>query len=140
MDNGFGSASFKWYGGRAPWVVRSAIADGMERAALNIKRSMKRRINRPYPPASRPGQSPRRRSGTLYRSIQFWINRKTLEMFIGPDASSDPYNVYLETGTSKMEPRPYIFRAMKDEMKRTLNTINRAAAMAFNRYAKQGGK
>lgn len=134
-NNGFGYATLKWNGGSAPWVVRSAIADGMERAAANVKRAMRRRLNIPYPPASRPGQSPRRRTGRLRNSIQFWINRKTLEVFIGPDATA-PYGFWLEYGTSKMEPRPFMFRALQEEAKRSLNTMHRAAAAAFKHYAR----
>lgn len=142
MAEDFGIARFRWTGGSAPWVVRSAIADGMERAAIYVKRAMKRLISTPYPPASVPGEPPHRRTGNLYRNIDYWINRKTLEVHIGPTEDAD-YGLYLEFGAParNLEPRPFIFRSLKEESKRVENTMQRAAAVAFNKYARQkGGK
>lgn len=139
MAEEFGNARFRWNGGSAPWVVRSAIADGMERAAVNVRRAMRRRINKPWPPASRPGQSPRRRTGNLWRSVTYKINRQTLEIWIGPGEQA-PYGLYLEYGTKRMAPRPWMFRGLKDEKKRIVNTMNRAAAIAFKKYASRKSK
>lgn len=137
MADSFGIARFKWTGGRASWVVRSAIADGMERAAIYVKRTMRRLISIPYPPASRPGQSPRKRTGRLRNSIQFWINRQTLQVWIGPDESA-VYGLYLEFGAPRagLKKRPFIFKALKQEQVRVNNTINRAAASAFKKYSR----
>lgn len=141
MANEFGIARFRWNGGSAPWVVRSAIADGQERAAATVRRTMRRLISIPYPPASRPGQSPRKRTGNLYRSIDVYMNRKTLEVRIGPNEKAD-YGLYLEFGAPRanLKPRPYIFKSLKIEAKKVTNTMNRAAAIAFNKYARQKNK
>ena len=136
VKNNFGSAEFRWNGGSAPWVVRSAIADGMERGAVVVKRTMRRFLNVPYPPASKPGQSPRKRTGNLRDSITYVLNRKTLTLLIGPSEDAE-YGLYLEFGTRTIEPRPFMMKALYQESKRLLNTINRAAAIAFNKYSRK---
>lgn len=128
-----GYARWRW-NGNAPWVVRSAIADGMERAAADVKAAMRRNLNVPYPPASRPGQFPRRRTGRLRKSIDYWLNKKTLEVWIGPSDAAT-YGLYLEFGTRRMKARPFMFRTLKQLMKRVQNGMNRAAAIAYKKYA-----
>lgn len=130
----FGLARWKWKGGRAPWAVRSAIADGMERAAAHVKRTMRRLLNVPYPPASVAGESPHRRTGNLRKSIEFWVNRKTLQVWVGPTDEAE-YGLYLEFGTKRMDPRPFMFRALKQEESRIKNIMQRTAAAAFKKYA-----
>lgn len=138
VSNEFGIAEFAWTGGSAPWAVRSAIADGLERAAEHVKRTMRRLINKPYPPASRPGQPPRKRrpSTGLRANIDIWINRKTLQAYVGPNRNA-PHGIWLEKGTRKMKPRPFMMRALRMERTRVNNIIKRAATVAFNKHAKQ---
>lgn len=133
----FGLARFKWNGGRAPWVVRSAIADGMERAAIFLRRGMKRRLAIPYPPASRPGQSPHKRTGNLQRSVDYWLDRKTLKVWVGPSERA-VYGIYLEYGAPRRNllPRPWMAPEMKSSARKVTNIINRAATIAFNKYAR----
>jgi hypothetical protein len=137
----FGLARFAWNGGSAPWVVRSAIADGLERAAAWVRKEIRKKINLRYPPASRPGQPPRRRTGNLYRNIDFWLNRKTLEVRIGPTEDAE-YGLYLEFGAPRrnLKPRPHLFKTVREQQKRIINTANRAARIAFNQYARQKSK
>jgi hypothetical protein len=141
MADDFGLARFRWNGGRAPWVVRSAIADGIERGAIYVRRAMKRLINTPYPPASVPGEPPHRRTGNLYRNIDVFINRQTLTAQVGPTDKAE-YGLYLEYGAPRanLEPRPFMFVALKQEATRVTNTINRAAAIAFNKYGRSQGQ
>lgn len=128
-------ASFRWTGGRAPWIVRNAVADGMERAAIRVKRAIRAKINIPYPPASSPGDPPHRRTGTLRREIDYWVNRQTLIIKIGPSVDA-AYGIGLEFGTVKMEARPFINVTVKENISMINNTMARAAAIAFNRLAR----
>lgn len=125
---------FKWSGGRAPWAVRSAIADGQARAADRIKRAIRRTINIPFPPASQPGEPPHRRTGNLRRNVEWWQNRKTLTVQVGVTVDA-PYGLFLEFGTRKMAARPFIRPIMEDMQSTIKNTMNRAAAIAFNKHA-----
>lgn len=133
--NGFGIARFKWSGGSIPWVVRRAVAEGMGRAAEHVKRTMRRLINVPYPPASLPGESPHRRTGNLRRSINIWLNKQTLQVWVGPTDAAN-YGIYLEYGTKRMAPRPFMFKALKQEGTKVKNIMQRAAVIAFNKHAK----
>lgn len=141
MAADFGLARFRWNGGSAPWVVRNAIADGMERAAVVVRRTMRRLISVPYPPASAPGESPHKRTGNLYRNIDVWINRQTLTVHVGPTDAAN-YGIYLEYGAPRanLEPRPFMFKAVAEDASRIVNTMNRAAAIAFNKYGRRKGK
>lgn len=60
---------------------------------------------------SRPGDPPARRTGDLIRSIKVLRRFKTFTE-VGPDPADFPanrfYPVFLEFGTRKMAPRPYI--------------------------------
>ncbi len=139
MTEEFGLARFRWDGGRAPWVVRSAIGDGIERAAIYVRRAMKRLISVPGPEPSKPGELPHKQTGNLYRNIDIFINRQTLVAMVGPTEDAE-YGLYLEFGAPRanLEPRPFMFRALKEEAVRVTNTINRAAKIAFNKYARKG--
>lgn len=130
-----GFAGFRWKGGRAPWVVRAAIADAIERAAKHLKTAIRRNIKEPYPPASAPGEYPHKRTGNLRRSIDIWVNRKTLEGYVGPTEDA-PYGIFLEYGTRKMDARPFLMPTLRLEQTRIRNTIQRAAKRAWNKYAR----
>lgn len=64
-------------------------------------------ISQPYPPASEPNTPPHQRTGDLWESISWIIDDssrgKRLRIF-----SPLPYAYWLEMGTSKMEPRPFM--------------------------------
>lgn len=54
--------------------------------------------------SSAPGEAPAVQSGQLYNSLQMKVSGK-LERTVGTTA---PHGAYLEFGTSKMAPRPYL--------------------------------
>lgn len=60
--------------------------------------------------ASAPGEPPRNRSGRLARSGDFKV-RNWAEMVVGQTA---PYAKFLADGTRKMEPRPSMVTAIKN--------------------------
>lgn len=56
--------------------------------------------------ASAPGEPPAIDTGKLRNSMRTEFSGDGLSARIGPNA--DPYDYYLEFGTSRMEPRPYM--------------------------------
>lgn len=63
--------------------------------------------------ASRPGEPPAVDTGSLKKSIHNEVVRRGDEV-IGLVGSKLPYALPLETGTSKMEPRPFLRPALRN--------------------------
>lgn len=84
----------------------------MRLAAENIKRGVKADVGKPYPPASRPGKFPKRRTGKFQRSIKFKVVNQTRNKSIIL-YSDDPKAFWLEYGTRFMAPRPTFRLAMR---------------------------
>ena len=62
--------------------------------------------------ASAPGESPARQFNILYNALtkKVWVYRGTVMGAVGVNLDSDNpgYAIYLEMGTEKMKPRPYL--------------------------------
>jgi len=71
--------------------------------------------------ASAPGQPPANNTGMLVKSIKHKKTKEGSEVSINAD-----YAGYLEYGTSKMRPRPFIFPALQKLKKQLLDSINKA--------------
>jgi HK97 gp10 family phage protein len=67
-------------------------------------------ISDPYPPASRPGRPPHRRTGKLLRSVKVVRTLTGARVQIGKDAI---YASFLESGTRFMKARPFLSTAMR---------------------------
>lgn len=68
--------------------------------ATKLAEKFVKTFGRKYPPASKAGEYPRRRTGRLRDSVQARVRGKTIE--VGTYA---PYAKYLAYGTRKMAPR-----------------------------------
>ena len=95
-------------------AVQSRIKTGMKRnltaAAIFVVRKVKESLSQagptrtsPQTPASKPGQPPHRRTGTLARSITHEVSKDSARV-----GTNLKYGKFLETGTSKMAARPYL--------------------------------
>ena len=100
--------------GRATNIVMakvSAAATAVLRAmAKEAVSDIKSDINTPWPPPSKPGSPPHRRSGTLWRSIKMrtkFNSRTSREVVIFSDQAIAKYNAWVEAT------RPYIAPARK---------------------------
>lgn len=84
------------------------------------KRGMKgRNVYGAFP--SRPGQPPRKQTGTLQRSVTYEVNPTTMTARVGTNIK---YGRYLEFGTRKMAARPWLRRSL-DEMRGEIKAIMR---------------
>jgi len=97
----------KWYGKKQKKKVRDIIHEVQETAGKQMVAEIKKSINTAFPPASRPGRPPHRRTGNLQKSIDYWVDKKTFHVQIGPNTDA-LYGIWLEEGTVKMDPRPYL--------------------------------
>lgn len=69
--------------------------------------------------ASAPGESPASRSGKLARSITYKVRGSYQVEF----AATAYYGAWLEEGTKKMLPRPYITRTIKKKSRDNLRSL-----------------
>lgn len=106
----------KWNGPQIVAKVGDIMEKRLRRAAEFLVGQIRKALNQPYPPASRPGQPPHKRTGILASSIAYEIHRagdritatvgshvayaRRLELgFVGTDAAGRNYN---------QAPRPFI--------------------------------
>ena len=86
-----------WNGdGFMEWVGER-YGQRLDVAAEAVAQRMRDLVSEPFPPASKPGDPPHKRTGTLQQSIH-WTAPSPLVRQIG---SSAPYALYLEFGTGE---------------------------------------
>lgn len=92
----------------------------MDRAVTFLRDEVKRSINVGNPTGrepSAPGEPPRKVSTRLFQSIAKAVVRTPREV-IGAYGSNVEYAIYLELGTKRMLPRPYLRPALHNNRKR----------------------
>jgi len=75
--------------------------------------------------ASAPGQSPATRTGNYRRSVGYKISGNTMRF-----GNSADYAGFLETGTSRMKPRPGLGNAIKANERNALRSLASAVSEA----------
>jgi HK97 gp10 family phage protein len=89
--------------GAALGLVEKASEAAAQAAAEFLARAVRAAVATPFPPPSAPLTPPHRRSSVLQNSIRA---EKTAEGWsVGSNA---PYAAWLETGTRRMAPRPFM--------------------------------
>ena len=91
------------------WFMRK-LPSAMEALGIRAAGTASKLIDTPYPPASRPGNPPHRRTGNLEAGIEHTESADGTEMVLSSKrAEGDPrVPMFLEFGTSKMAARPYM--------------------------------
>jgi HK97 gp10 family phage protein len=90
--------------------MRNEMRKRLSRAAISVSRHAKQLVSVAGPSASRPGSPPHKQTGRLRASIAWEL--------VGDDRARVGTNVkygrYLELGTSRMSPRPWLVRSAKE--------------------------
>jgi HK97 gp10 family phage protein len=111
--------------GRIIKRAQKATAKALDKVAKEMTQDIRRKISKPYPPASRPGAHPHMRRPTVGLRSQTKVERKGKKMWV----KTPQYGIYLEGGTRKMKARPFIRRNIHDKMStrwtRRINTLIR---------------
>lgn len=81
--------------------------------------------------ASAPGEPPAIRSGDLYRNVSPIFSQGGLQARIDPSQNDIFYAPWLEEGTTRMEPRPYLNRAFNRRRQAFLKDVRTQLAKAF---------
>jgi hypothetical protein len=88
--------------------ISRAVVDGMERASDEIIEDIKQRISTAYPPASKPGEPPHRRTGNLLASNDSFVTSDVGGLEVTMTLSNSAfYAGFLRDGTSKMAARDF---------------------------------
>ena len=84
---------------------RPAIIQSLHIAGAAMALDVQRRISTFGPPRSSPGEPPHVDTGNLLKHIWWDVDEKNLVVYVIADTK---YAYYLEYGTSKMAPRPFM--------------------------------
>ena len=120
-------------------AVFKGVADVEKEAKMSIQRGGKSGIvYQRYSPkrthrSSAPGEPPASDTGYLVNNIK---RKMDMDKLGGEVRSRANYSKYLEYGTSKMMPRPYMFPALEKHRGKIKTRINRAVAVANRRGSK----
>jgi hypothetical protein len=88
--------------------IASAVADAFEIAGGEIVEDIKQRISTAYPPASKAGEAPHRRSGNLLNRTSEFVTTDIGGLEVVLTLSNDAfYAAFLRDGTSKMAKRDF---------------------------------
>lgn len=87
--------------------MRSVLQGRAQRAVNIVANDTRNRVSKPYPPASRPGEPPRRRRGILQRSIAGFVTVTKREITATVVARA-PYAKRLDPGGGRIKRRPFI--------------------------------
>jgi len=112
--------ALRWRGEEFKNFIRKNEEQRLEAAAIYLQNKVKEAISDPSPPVSDPGQPPHKDTGTLRASISHEIDKQTKTARVG---SNSEVAKYLELGTDKMSPRPFLeptLNANRAELKQIL--------------------
>ena len=105
-----------WFGEECNKTVESEIGNRIRKAGIHLKNEMRKEVSRSQPTAgagskkrgldpSKPEESPKKVRGHLRRNITDEFDAMRQVSRVGTNVK---YGRYLETGTNKMKPRPWI--------------------------------
>lgn len=103
--------SLKWNGDIVMGEIRDGTARRLGRAAAHVATAVKHKISVPYPPSSRPGQPPRRRSGALRASVLWLLDVTDRNRPVAYIQANTPYARRLEVE----QDRPYLESTLYEE-------------------------
>lgn len=113
--------------GRIKSMIRGAKKSAMTQLARELQAAIRKTISRPYPPPSRPGRPPKRRTGVLRNSTFVEFRGSKLVVRV------PQYGIFLEGGTSRMRPRPFIL----PELQQKRREWERRARVLMRKFVKK---
>lgn len=119
-----------WHGEELKQRLMTDVQRRMVAAESLAVQAYQAAVGRPYPPASQPGEFPRRRTGRLQTGIRANVNRIRNDRVqltltnVARSPSGFNYPAALESGTGRMAPRPHlrpVLRLVFARLKQLLN-------------------
>ena len=119
------AGNVRWYGPEVLGAMHLRAARNLDAAGFVLENEIRNDLMRtPFPPASAPGEVPHWRSQDLARSITHEVDMGGLVCRVGP-SHTNKYGVFLELGTARMEPRPFLRPALHRTRRKLLRIIGR---------------
>jgi HK97 gp10 family phage protein len=112
---------FRAYGEKVYTNVGKAVLKG----CLTVERAAKESIVGPSNEVSEPGDPPKIKTGRLRASITHRIVYEDAQV-VGEVGTNVEYGIYLEYGTSKMAPRPFLGPALDENAEEINEAIEKA--------------
>ena len=103
-------------------TIQREAQEGMRDTAVDFSKTYGKHGHHP----SLPGNPPAVDTGTLRRSVTYSVDEKNLTGYVGSVLNDPPYGAYLEYGTSRMKPRPWL----KPATEKSMETIKKIMAGA----------
>jgi HK97 gp10 family phage protein len=113
--------SLEWHGDELLKVLASEMEKRLAVVGEVVRGEAVRSLRRKkFPPSSLPNTTPAWRTGHLFRSVQYEVGKGQFTVRIGTNVR---YGLYLEVGTSKMAPRPWLRPALEKSRKRIVGIL-----------------
>lgn len=129
------AATLKWHGEKAKRAYKTEAAERLLAALKELQKLAKEAFGKAYPPASKPGQYPRKRTGNLVRNLIIVPNtaaeivRRQLHAGLGYGRRA-PYGKILEDHRARL--------GLKEIVKRNKKVL--AAALSGKGAMKRGAR
>ena len=117
---------FIWRGKETRKAVGNLLAQRFEKAGEFLEEDIKESLGTLWPPASSPGDVPHKRTGRLQEAITHETQSKGPEVTtrVGVATEEDAhYAGFLEIGTSRMQPRPFLRSGLMRNLTRLKSII-----------------
>lgn len=104
--------------GRIIQRSRRATAKAFDQVTKEMTTALRKVLKKPFPPASRPGNPPHKRTGFLQGNTV--VSRKGRNIFV----RTPTYGIFLDGGTSRMAARPFIRKTIQSQKRKWTKRIN----------------
>ena len=95
-------------------TIQTEAKEEMRYTAIDTSKTYGKKGHHP----SLPGNPPAVDTGTLRRSVTYQVDENELVGYVGSNLKDPPYGAYLEFGTSRMKPRPWLKPATEKSMEK----------------------
>jgi hypothetical protein len=92
--------------------VNGPVARDLAVRAIRVESAAKTALNNAFPPPSRPGEPPHKRTARLQTSVTWVLGEDSIGLYAAVGTNVD-YGYWLEVGTDTIQPRPWLNPALR---------------------------
>lgn len=113
-------------------TIQREAQEGMTNTPLDYSKTYYTHNKQKGHHPSQEGNPPAVDTGTLRRSITYTVNEKEMVGKVGSTIKDPPYGAYLEFGTSRMKPRPWLKPAIEKSWETIKKVLGQAVKVSLN--------